>query len=132
MAEMRDRDYSEIQMLQELCGSARKLVGEYRLDECERMVCEAMMNCPHAAEPHNLMGIILEKKGYHVAAMKHFRAASALDPTYVPARENMERFGSFSTDKKLAFDESDCCLREKKSFVKVEFDGRGVGRVVRR
>ena len=51
-----------------------------------------MAENPHCAIPHNLMGILLEKESNHVLAMKHFRAAYALDPTYVPARYNMEQY----------------------------------------
>ena len=40
-----------------------------------------MAENPHGAVPHNLMGILLEKESNHVLAMKHFRAAYALDPT---------------------------------------------------
>ena len=50
-----------------------------------------MAENPHCAIPHNLMGILLEKEANHVLAMKHFRAAYALDPTYIPARYNMEQ-----------------------------------------
>ena len=52
-----------------------------------------MLQNPHSAIPHNLMGILMEKENNHVLAMKHFRAAYALDPTYIPARYNMEQYG---------------------------------------
>lgn len=53
-----------------------------------------MSKYPHAPQTHNLMGIILEKKEEHAAAMKHFRAALALDPTYYPAKHNLDMYGS--------------------------------------
>ncbi len=91
-----------------LCNLVRELMeqGEYR--KCELLIKDAMGKYPHAPQPHNLIGIMLEKEGDHVGAMKHFRAAWALDPTYIPARCNMERFGSIYANDKCAFDESDC------------------------
>ncbi len=68
--------------LNALCTSVRRLAlaGEYK--ECERLISDAMGKYPHAAEPHNLFGVILEKEDDHIAAMKHFRAAWALNPSY--------------------------------------------------
>ncbi|HHU78393.1 MAG TPA: hypothetical protein GXZ29_05875 [Clostridiales bacterium] len=91
-----------------LCKAVRKLVEQKEYSKCELLIKDAMRKYPHAPQPHNLIGILLEKKGDHVAAMKHFRAAWALDPTYIPARCNLERFGSLYPNEKCAFDESDC------------------------
>ncbi|WP_312503827.1 hypothetical protein [Lacrimispora sp.] len=94
--------------LNALCTSVRSLAlaGEYR--ECERLISDAIGKYPHAAEPHNLFGVILEKEGDHIAAMKHFRAAWALDPSYLPARQNLDSFGTFFSRGRTAYDESDC------------------------
>ena len=81
-------------------------MGEY--EKCEALICNAMRQFPSAPEPHNLFGALLEIKGDHVEAMKHFRAALALDPTYLPARENLGRCGTFFAQGKCAFDVSDC------------------------
>lgn len=73
-----------------------------------------MSEAPHAPEPHNLMGIILENENDHIGAMKHFRAAWALDPTYLPARFNMEQYGRFSAVERVdAYDESDCTVEDE-------------------
>ncbi len=50
-------------------------------------------------EPHNLLGVIAEYKGDIERAQKHYRAALALDPTYTPARANLERSASYSYSK---------------------------------
>jgi len=71
---------------------------------------ESISSCP---EPHNLIGELLQKKGDHISAMKHFRAAWALEPTYIPVRYNLHVFASFYTDGKCAYDESDCPIDEK-------------------
>jgi hypothetical protein len=91
-----------------LCDNVRKLVVKGAYKESERLVTIAMGNYPHAPEPHNLMGILMEQEGDHVCAMKHFRAAWALDPTYIPARYNMDRIGTFVGEGSCAYNEADC------------------------
>lgn len=86
----------------------RNLVEERRYKDCYKLISEAMKSNPHAAEPHNLMGILMEREGRHTDAMKHFRASWGLDPTYLPARYNMEVFGKIFSFKKGAYDEKDC------------------------
>jgi len=115
-----------------LCHMVRKLVGQEKYRECELMIRKAMGKYPHAPEPHNLMGILLAEEGDQITAMKHFRAAWALDPTYIPARYNLERFGSFYPQEKYAFDETDCHEGQKKDLFKVEYDQDGIGHVVRK
>jgi len=95
--------------LQNIIFSARALLGARDYRACERLVREAMGAYPDDAVPHNLMGLLCESKGDHLRAMKHFRAAWALDPTYVPALKNLDSFSSvFSCRKDFVFDESDC------------------------
>ena len=74
--------------LEERC---RQLMIQRRFEQCQKEIETAMAENPHCAIPHNLMGILMEKESNHVLAMKHFRAAYALAPTYVPARYNMEQ-----------------------------------------
>lgn len=116
----------------ELSEKVRDLVRFNHIDECKKMVVEAMGEFPDSAEPHNLYGILMERMGEHVGAMKHFRAAWALDPTYEPAKRNMDLFGSFQPKMKMAYNESDCEEEVKKQIFKVEYDARGIGHVVRR
>lgn len=90
-----------------LCSLIRDLASEENYDLCIKELSVAMQNHPHAPQPHNLMGVVLEKSGDHLSAMKHFRAAWALDPTYLPARHNLNTYGTFFSFGKCAFDESD-------------------------
>ncbi|MEA5137377.1 MAG: hypothetical protein VB035_14705 [Candidatus Fimivivens sp.] len=116
-----------------LCGEIRALIETRNYLQCERLICSAMGKYPHAPHPHNLMGILLEKKGDHPAAMNHFRAAWALDPTYIPARQNLNCYGTFFSQGTCAFDESDCLLEKKSNCkVEIEYDANGVGHVVGR
>lgn len=93
--------------LDELCASVRRLVAEGDFKGCERLIYKAMEEYPHAPHPHNLLGIVLEKTGEHSLAMRHFRAAWALDPAYRPANHNLENYGTFNSRMGCAFDESD-------------------------
>lgn len=93
--------------LNQLCVKVRDLTFEGDFEACEKLICEAMEKFPHAPQPHNLFGILLEKLGDHPSAMKHFRAAWALDPTYLPANHNLHTYGSFFSQGRCAFDEDD-------------------------
>lgn len=114
-----------------LCDKARILIDNGNLDECEQLLCDAMSRYPHIPEPNNLLGILMEKRGNHILAMKHFRAAWALDPAYRPARHNLEWFGSFFSVGTLAFDENDCPIDPITDRFAVENDTRGVGHAVK-
>ena len=113
-----------------LCWKIRELMEQSEYQTCEELIEDAMAKHPHAPEPHNLLGLLLEKQEDHLTAMKHFRAAYALDPAYVPARHNLDRFGSFYPKGKWAYDESDC-PQEKRDAYKIEYDARGIGHVIR-
>lgn len=114
-----------------LCATVRALVAEGALQSCTERICEAMERYPHAPQPHNLLGIVLEKLGDHAAAMKHFRAAWALDPTYKPASHNLDTYGTFSSYGKCAYDESDVPAPTPCA-IEIVYDERGVGHVVRK
>lgn len=77
----------------------------------ENKAAQAIKQNPNSPVPQNLMGIILEKENKHVQAIKYFRAAYALDPTYIPARFNMEQYGIFFPMKDPAYSEEACTVR---------------------
>ena len=97
--------------LQKLCDDIRKKAERRDFVSCVKQICEAMGHYPDAPQPHNLLGIVLEKEGDHVRALRHFRAAYALDPSYRPPRVNLERFGTFCSSTRCAYDESDCEMK---------------------
>jgi len=94
--------------LSDLIAQARAMISRREFDACEALVSTAMFQHPHSAVPHNLMGLLLEKKRRHEDAMKHFRAANALDPAYAPARWNLEGFAEFYKTRIEAYFVSDC------------------------
>lgn len=89
--------------LQRLALQIRFLAQEGSYEKGKQLTAEAMKEFPDSAEPHNLLGILLEKTGEHSLAMKHFRAAYALDPTYAPARKNLEVFGTFGNHFEVSY-----------------------------
>lgn len=121
------------QELTTLCEMFRKLIEHDECEKCEELIKEAMGKYPHAPEPHNLMGLLLETQHDHVNAMRHFRASWALDPTYLPARQNMDNFSSFYPTGKWAYDDSGCPkeVKEKNNY-KIVYDEHGVGHLDRR
>lgn len=117
--------------LQPLCDTIRALAGMRDYRACKNQLGEAMRAHPHAPHPHNLMGVVLEKEGAHLEAMRHFRAAWALDPTYLPARHNLDHYGTFFSKGHCAFDESDCAAEPQKEHYTIAYDEWGVGHVMK-
>ena len=115
--------------LDQLCASVRALVTQGAYHRCLDPICRAMERYPHAPQPHNLLGILLEKTGDHSGAMKHFRAAWALDPGYAPANHNLQTYGTFFSGGGCAFNESDVPA-EPESRLEIVYDARGIGRAV--
>lgn len=89
--------------LQDLCTTVRSLISEGKYNPCFQLICKAMEHHPDAPEPHNLLGILCEVQGNHPCAMRHFRAAYALDPGYIPARENLNSYGTFFASGRIAY-----------------------------
>lgn len=127
MRENRKNNYE----LDQLCKNVRDYVNNRQYDESIELICEAMKNYPNAPEPHNLLGIVLEKKGDHITAMNHFRAAWDLDSTYLPARHNLQMYGTFYSYGKCAFDYDDL-KDESNSKFEVIYDENNIRRVVYR
>lgn len=123
-----DRRKKELQVL---CNKIRGLVEQAEFWQCEQLLCDAMRRYPHDAEPHNLFGILLEKQGDHVTAMRHFRAALDLNPTHFPARCNLELFGTFYSRGNCVYDETDCPEAEYVHSYRIEYNEHGIGRLVK-
>lgn len=118
-------------MTDKLENICKTLMDKRKYKECEKVIGEAMAKNPHSAVPHNLMGILMEKQRNHVLAMKHFRAAYGLDPTYVPARVNMDQYGTLEPADGYAYTEEDCQVQSDPRF-KLIYDEHHVGHLVRR
>ena len=99
----------EKEVYNELCNEIRGLIENENFIEAEQQIKHAMSVHAHSPIPHNLMGILLETQNAHILALKHFRAAYALDPTYWPVKYNMDQYVSFLPITHLAYDEEDDC-----------------------
>lgn len=125
-------NFKENEELFKLVATVKLMVSDEKYQECEELILDSLRLYPHAPQPHNLLGMIFELKSQHDIAMKHFRAAYSLDPTYLPAKHNMELYGNFGSNGRGAFDESDCPKYKDKGKYKVEYDRKGIGHVLRR
>lgn len=86
---------NEMDEMEQHCRKIKVLMENRDYETCKKQILELMIQYPDSAGPQNLYGILCEKKKDHVLAMKHFRAACALDPTYLPTRYNMEQYGNW-------------------------------------
>ena len=121
---------TQIGALESLCCQVRQSVQLGDFEDCLKEIRQAMADYPDAPQPHNLLGIVLEKQGNHTGAMRHFRAAWALDPTYLPAEENLKTYATFYSRGRSAYDESDCCPQDPNS-CSIIYDARGIGHAIR-
>ncbi|AKL94652.1 response regulator receiver protein [Clostridium aceticum] len=85
----------EVTTYHEMIQYAKKsiLSGDY--EKAREFLGKAIVKNTEAPEPHNLLGIILEFYGKVSEAQKHYRAALALEPTFSPAQQNLERTAQF-------------------------------------
>ena len=128
---MTQKTVDQVSPMQALCDAVRRLCREGNYQTCRALIRDAMADNPDAPQPHNLLGIVMEKEGDHAGAMRHFRAAYALDPTYLPARQNLDHYGTFYSRGGCAYDESDC-PQEAPSPYEIQYDEKGIGHTVRR
>lgn len=70
---------------------ARHFIGVRDLAAALAETHQAVGLDPERPEAFNLLGVLYELSGDHNQAMKHYRVALDLDPTYEPARLNMNQ-----------------------------------------
>ncbi len=80
---------------------ARRDVGAGHLTSASAHLHIAIAQCPTRPEAFNLLGAIREIDGNRHDAMRHYRVALDLDPTYAPARYNLLRDTNVHTTVKL-------------------------------
>lgn len=118
--------------LKELSLNMKKEVESGNYEKAYRVIVDAMRDYPDSGVPHNLLGILQEHRRNHPGAMKHFRAAWALEPTFLPARWNLEFYGERKQNGRCAYVEEDVPREQKKPQYKCVYDERGIGHMVRR
>jgi DNA-binding NtrC family response regulator len=70
---------------------AKRSISEQQFDSAQEHVRQAISIDSTKPEALNLLGAIKEMRGDWLDALKQYRAALALDPTYKPANKNVER-----------------------------------------
>jgi DNA-binding NtrC family response regulator len=71
---------------------AKKCMTDHRFEAADAHLRKAVAIDPSRAEAFNLLGAILEIQGAHPSeALRNYHAALALDSSYAPARNNIER-----------------------------------------
>lgn len=108
---MNSEDHFEIE-IQNSCDYVRKQLLQRAYDDCEQRIIYMIERFPHNPEPYNLLGIVLEQRGEHLLALKHFRVALSLNPSYAPAIHNLETYATLFSHGSYAIDESDCQVLE--------------------
>lgn len=119
---MKKKAYDEV--MTDLCMKVKKYIEEKDWNSCMELIPRYMERYPNSAVPHNLLGIVLESQGHHPDAMRHFRAAWSLDPTFLPASQNIDAYSLYDREKEVkpAYTVDDCLperqptLLEKSSF----------------
>lgn len=75
----------------ELIELARQCARQSEFDQARKLIGEAMKQAPERPESLTLLGLITECLGDRLEALKLYRAALGLDPTYQPAGKNLDR-----------------------------------------
>jgi DNA-binding NtrC family response regulator len=70
---------------------AKKCIGARQFDAAQEHLRQAIAADSSKPEALNLLGALIELRGDWLEALKQYRAALALDPTYKPADENLDR-----------------------------------------
>ena len=98
---MNDTEIVTSKFDQLLLKAINKLKND-ELVEAYQYILQACEEDPNDPKPHNLLGIWYEYKGKTDLARKHYRIAYVLDPTYLPASENLERISTLFPYKNIS------------------------------
>jgi len=70
---------------------AKRAIGQREFDAAQEHVRQAIAADATKPEAFNLLGALIEMRGDWLEALKQYRAALAVDPSYKPADANLER-----------------------------------------
>ena len=82
---------------------AKRHMNDRNLSAAHENTRKAIAMDPGKSEAYNLLGILYEIKHENLEAQKFYRAALDINPTYTPARVNLERLTSFPSVGKIDF-----------------------------
>jgi DNA-binding response OmpR family regulator len=78
-----------------LIALTKRHISDRKFDLASASARQAIASDPGQPEVYNLLGALLEIQGDWLEAQKFYRATLDIDPTYKPARANLERSASF-------------------------------------
>lgn len=97
---LESEDY-EAESFSEFLNMAKAEINNHNYDKAVELLKKATSIDPEKPEPFNLLGIIYEMRNNQPEAMKMYRTALSLDPTFTPANENLDRAGDMTSSKNL-------------------------------
>ncbi|MGM0370757.1 MAG: response regulator [Bacillota bacterium] len=86
---------SELESYEGYLKYAKNLITKQKFSKAEESLEQAIAMDTSKPEAFNLLGGILELQDQVLDAQKKYRAALALDPTYQPAQDNLNRTSEF-------------------------------------
>ncbi len=86
-----ENNEKEANSFEDILNLAKGEINKKNFSEAIELLKKATSTDSEKPEPFNLMGIIYELKNQQAKAMKMYRAALALDPSYRPATDNLQR-----------------------------------------
>ncbi len=90
----------KLESTEDLLQYAKKCILAGDDQKAKEYLSDAIAQDTEAPEVHNLLGALYEFEGEITTAQKHYRAALALDPTYEPAEQNLERTTQYNYTQK--------------------------------
>ncbi|OLU38531.1 hypothetical protein [Ileibacterium valens] len=118
-----------IDPIHEMTCQIREMLGRQDFVQCRELIIHLMAEYPDSAQPHNLMGLLLEEEGNHSKALSHFRAAAALDPSHRPSQENLHHFSQLYHPGQGVFEDQDCLEQTDTGHCIICYDKDGIGYV---
>jgi len=76
---------------QTLISRAKAAINKRNFEFAAKLLQKAAQQDNDRPEPFNLLGVLAEMKGDDTQAMKMYRTALDIDPSYKPAQENLSR-----------------------------------------
>jgi len=92
-----DSDGEKIEDPDELLERAKSAINSRDFSRAEEFLNRAIKTEVEKAAAYNLLGALEEIKGNHTQAMKNYRTALDIEPSYGPAQKNLERAGKLGS-----------------------------------
>lgn len=98
----------ELESYEDYLRFAKRCINNQELEKGYEYLQKAVSLDTSKPEAFNLLGVILEYKNQPLKAQKQYRAALALEPSYKPAQENLERTSQMEYSKRdIKIDDED-------------------------